>query len=112
MSIQISWNIDIDRELRRNPFCRIARISQGDGINLRTVTTTVFPSFTIKDETVARETAEKHDVECVRIVFASEWNGEISYTFMGWGLFDSDEDVLLGTEDFNFVNFGGEGERV
>lgn len=103
MAIQISWNIDIRRELRRNPFCRIARISTGDGVNLRTVTTTVYPSYYFKDESVARETAEKHGVECVRIVLASEWNGEISHTFMGWGLFDPEEDLLLGTGDFEWV---------
>ena len=103
MSIQISWNIDIDRELRRNPFCRIARISQGDGINLRTVTTTVFPSYHFTDESVARETAEKHDVECVRIIMAQEWNGEISFKFIGWGLFDAEEDLLLETIDFEWV---------
>ena len=99
--MNISYNIDIRRELAKNPFCRVARISHGDGINLRTVTTTVYPSLYFTNEDRARQDAERLNVECVRIVLAHEMNGEISFSFMGWGLFDDDK--LLETSDLVWV---------
>ena len=93
MNIPLSYNIDISRELTRNPFCKVARVSNGDGVNFRTVTTTIYPPFFTTDENEARKIADEHGVECVRIVFASEWNGEISFKFMGYGFLS--DDVLL-----------------
>jgi len=100
---KVSHNIDIRRELAMNPFCRIARVSDDDGVNLRTVTITFSPSIIISDEKTAREDADRHKVECVRIIVASEWNRKISSKFVGYGLFDKEEDALLGTKDFRWV---------
>ena len=93
MNIQISYNIDIERELKRNPNCKVARVSIGNDVGLRAVTTTIYPPFFITDENEARKIAEEHGFECVRIIFASEWNGEITFKFIGYGFLS--DDVLL-----------------
>ena len=68
---------------------------------MKTITTKKYPSLIYSTEESAEEDAKKLGISTCRIIYISEWNGEINERFIGYGLCENNQ--LLGTKDLIWI---------